>query len=425
MENTSFIANEIKKRLPNVVIVLGGHLATLAAEEIIENLRAIDIILKGDAEQSLAELVGGRDLREISGACWRGEGNTIRKSSLDFRTSDLDRLATPARDDLDKLLQSGGSKSARILASRGCQYNCSFCTTPSFYGQNPRFRNPKEVVQEMSDLYNHRGITHFWFNDDLFVTGSQKNTHWIEEFCERLSESRLSITFRILCRADSFRDKNMHVVQSLKSVGLTHVFLGLEAGSDDALRVFNKHITVEQNVQAISLLKGADIQIQIGFIMFNPYSTLDEVRENAKFLADIGELFRFFPLTRSMDVFLGTPIYYRLLRDGMITGRGFDANTTKPKYLSHHIRTLAGLMNNIYDKHSKVDHILLERHRGINNSLDAKKRTASEKTFASINLKYFLAICDSIAKGGEHECQNLVDTWMMALISELSERSYV
>ena len=213
--------------------------------------------------------------------------------------------------------------------------------------------------------------------------------------------------------------------QWLKSVGLTHVFLGLESGSDDALRVYNKRITVEQNFRAISLLRDAHIQTQIGFIMFNPYSTLNEVRENAQFLADIGELFRFFPLTRSMDVFFGTPIYHALLRDGLITGKGFDVNTTKPKYLAHEIEMLGRIMNNIYDQHSEVDHALLERHRGINYSLNTSKNSASEKNFTSINLKYFLAICDSIAKRNERECQHLADTWMGALISELSGARYV
>jgi len=408
MKRTLAIVSHIRERLPGTVIVLGGHLASMCAADIMAAEASVDMILAGDAEFTFPMLInaitGSTALDEVPGLYWR-EGAAIRKSATPPPMMDIDLLPRPARDGLAFLKSHGNLQGARILASRGCVYNCSFCTTPNFYGRSIRFRAPECVIREMDDLSAEYGIRHFWFNDDLFVNGSTKNTKWIESFAALLRTR--NFTFRVLCRADSFREKNRHVLGLLKEAGLVHVFLGLESGSPGALAVYNKLTTVEKNREAVFLMKGAGIAVQIGFIMFNPYSTPEELIENARFLYDIGELYRFFPLTLAMSAFPGTPIVDRLIGDGLMDRLDYRRPLHCFRYMDKAVAKLVNIMHGVYEREHELDaHIL--------RSLGYDGRNtggAIRQELQNINLRYFEDLVDAVTAGEEASSERIIESW--------------
>lgn len=414
--NTIWILESVKAAIPGVRAVLGGHLATMAAREIMEEIDAVDFILKGDSEETLVALVGGEEILNIAGAVWRGPLRQVCESAKNPNNVALDEIPLPDRDDLSHLKEKTGLRAARILASRGCQYNCSFCTTPEFYGRIPRFRDAEAVVREMLYLRENHGINHFWFNDDLFITGSHHNTKWLENFCRMLDEAKLRCTFRVLCRSDSFKKNNHHIIGMLIGVGLTHVFLGIESGSNEALIKYNKRTTVEHNLATINLLKDAGVKVQIGFIMFNPYSTLEQCIENAEFLAEIGELYRFFPLTRTLDVFPGTPIAATLKRDGLLERLDFRQASNGCRFLSPSVQALSDIMKRMYADFSSVDNALLRMCRS-NDGEDAlsEQHIDLEARLGFANLRNFLVLCRAVESNEIAPFEDIIHGWMREL----------
>jgi anaerobic magnesium-protoporphyrin IX monomethyl ester cyclase len=408
MNHTLSILTEVKRRQPQTIGVLGGHLASMSATPILEGEPCVDLILRGDSEESFSQLIDTLiergDLGAVPGLSYRADGQVVQ-SCVHGRNPDLDALPRPARDGLEVLRRNDALTGARILASRGCHYNCSFCTTPAFYGRAVRFRNAKAVIEEMDDLAADYGLKHFWFNDDLFVNGSIHNTRWIEEFTRGVRTR--GYTFRVLCRADSFRARNHHVLQLLKDAGLVHVFLGLEAGTPEALAVYNKRTTVEKNKAAVRLLKESGIAVQIGYIMFNPYSTLDELLSSANFLHEIGELYRFFPLTLPMSVFPGTPIADRLKTDGLLERADYREPLTCFRYIHDEIAWLVEVMHDMYERYNVLDNHILSTlgYDGVR-GVEAVRRD-----LADINLGAFTSMVSALRQGRKAEAAAAIGPW--------------
>jgi 5-methoxy-6-methylbenzimidazole methyltransferase len=414
MKHTLRINAAVKARHPESVAILGGHLATTCAKEILDREPLIDMVVRGDAEESFPAVVEtlarGDVPADVNGLTWR-DRDGVAHENPNSRNLDLDHLAPPARDGLRFLKERGALSGARILASRGCHFNCSFCTTPVFYGRNVRFRSPQLVVQEMDELAAEFGISHFWFNDDLFVNGMPDNTRWIEEFCGLVTGRDYS--FRVLCRADSFRDRNRHILPLLRDAGLVHVFLGLESGTQEGLSVYNKGTTVEKNRIAVEILKAEGIAVQIGFIMFNPYTTLDEVLESTRFLHRIGELFRFFPLTLAMSVFPGTSIAHRLKGDGLLDAVDYREPLACFRYQQPEMPGFVALMHSVYERYFALDaHILAAIGYDEGGRHDTVRRELGE-----INLSHVTEIVERMRIRTQRDAEEVIEPWMNSIES--------
>jgi anaerobic magnesium-protoporphyrin IX monomethyl ester cyclase len=309
------IAGAIKLAIGSFV-VLGGHLASACAREILLNEPPVDAVIVGDGELPLWQLCNAlRDkspLTSVPSLVFR-EQEKIIETKAEPDAHALDDLPFPKRD-LPSIREGGH---ARMLTSRGCPYRCSFCTTPGFYERRVRYRSASNVVDEMEILTREYGVRHFWMSDDIYVSRALASRRHAAEIAEQILRRKLKITYRILCRADSFEDDD-ELLLLLKASGLTTIFLGLESGSDRILTKLNKDLTAEQNLMAVRQLHRAEIALQIGFIMFSPYSLPADLRANASFLKRVGEFYRFFPASRAMDVFPGTSEASRLRAFGLL-----------------------------------------------------------------------------------------------------------
>jgi hypothetical protein len=210
-----------------------------------------------------------------------------------------------------------------ILASRGCARTCSFCSIHTFYRAAPgkivRTRKPVEVVREMRWLHETRGITIFLFQDDDFPLFGPVWRRWTYEFLEELHRQDLigRAIWKINCRADAV---DRELFTAMRDAGLYLVYMGLESGSEAGLVTLHKQITVEQNVRAVDTLKEVGLLFDFGFMMFDPSTTFESVRDNVAFLRRIvgdgsaGAVFcRMIPYD-------GTPIKETLVREGRFRG---------------------------------------------------------------------------------------------------------
>jgi len=182
-----------------------------------------------------------------------------------------------------------GKKFATILAGRGCVYGCSFCSIREFYSKPPgpikRMRRPEMAVREMELLHEQLGCSIFMFQDDDFPVTYRRGA-WLEEFCNCLRDAGLSerVLWKINCRPDEIeREAFLH----MKKHGLFLVYLGIESGTDEGLRLMEKRTTVEINLKAATILKELGVVYDYGFMLFDPWSTFDTVAQNLDFLEDL------------------------------------------------------------------------------------------------------------------------------------------
>jgi len=303
---------------------MGGHFPSLSYEQTLELVPELDSVVRFEGEATLVELADaistGKDWRGIDGIAYRGDGQVIATAARAL-VEDLDQLPYPERNyEAETVL---GRSIMPILASRGCARTCSFCSIHTFYRAAPgkivRTRKPAEVVREMRLLHEQRGATVFLFQDDDFPLFGTVWRRWAREFVDELHRNGLpgKVIWKINCRADAV-DRELFI--AMRDAGLYLVCMGLESGSEQGLETLHKQITVEQNIKAVKLLKSIGLTFEYGFMLLDPSSTFESVRDNLNFLRIIladGCL----PVTFCRMVpYDGTPIKDELVRTGRLRG---------------------------------------------------------------------------------------------------------
>ena len=304
---------------------MGGHFPSLSYEETLELVPELDSIVRFEGESTLLEMVeaitAGKDWREIHGLAYRDAEGRVIVSRPRALLEDLDQLPYPDREYEPEAVL--GRSILPILASRGCARTCSFCSIHTFYRAAPgrivRTRKPAEVVREMELLHEERGTTIFLFQDDDFPLFGQVWRRWANDFVDELERTGLArkVIWKMNCRADAV-DRELFI--RMRDAGLYLVYMGLESGSEQGLVTLHKQINVQQNLKAVETLKSIGLMFEYGFMLLDPSSTFESIRENIGFLRTIladGCL----PVTFCrMLPYDGTPIKDELVRTGRLRG---------------------------------------------------------------------------------------------------------
>lgn len=325
------VARAVRKRKKNAIIVAGGYLPTLNAEYLLPECPELDFIVRGEGEMTASNIVGriarGEDWHDEPGICYLMDGKPVL-NPLPPLIHDLDCLPFPARDGL---LQASLPVSAGIASSRGCYHQCSFCCIQSFYSLSgsrvPRFRSPENVIDEIESVIAETGIRGFRFVDDDFLGPGPKTRERVVKIAEEIRSRKIDITFKIECRADEVDED---ILKLLKEVGLTDVFLGIESGVQSQLERYNKRTTVEQNKQAIEMVRRSGVRLRTGYIMFDPYTTVAELNENMQFIKEmrLEEEAKDAPVPfiSKLELHRGVPMVERLRKDGLLREHGIKVD---------------------------------------------------------------------------------------------------
>jgi anaerobic magnesium-protoporphyrin IX monomethyl ester cyclase len=316
---------------------IGGHYPSLCHDEVLQNFPELDSVVRYEGEVTLLELVDrlseGRDWKQVPGIAYLSDG-AVAVSEPRPLVHDLDTLPFPYRP--YKPERIGGFPTLPLLTSRGCARRCSFCSIHTFYRTAPgkvvRVRKPQRVIEEMLELYREHRIRVFLFQDDDFPLWGRAGKRWADELVDRLHESGLAdkTVWKISCRAEYVEPE---LFAKLRDAGLFLVYMGIESGVQQGLEVLFKEMTVEQNLVGVQTLKDLSIVFSYGFMLFDPSSTFDSVRENVAFLRKIvGDGAAAATFCRMLP-YGGTPIRDRLLKEGRLRG-----DLTHPDYVFWDLR---------------------------------------------------------------------------------------
>ena len=325
------LARRLRAAGINSHFTIGGHFASLCPDEVLKHFPELDSVVRFEGEDTLVDLVdrllSNREWRETPGLAFLRDGQ-MAESEPRALVEDLDSLPYPYRPFEPE--QIGGFPTLPLLASRGCARRCSFCSIHTFYRTAPgkvvRVRKPVKVVEEMLHLLQEHSVRIILFQDDDFPIWGPAGRRWADELVGRMHDAGLvdRMIWKISCRAEYVE---YELFKRLRDAGLFLVYMGLESGNEQGLKVLNKQMSVEQNLAAVQTLKELELNVSYGFMLFDPSSTFESVRENLAFLKNVTGDGRAAAVFSRMLPYGGTPIRDALKKEGRLRG-----DLTRPDY---------------------------------------------------------------------------------------------
>ena len=292
----------IKKLDPKIPIIWGGHHPTLTAKECL-NEDYIDIVVRGEGEETIVELANalkeGKDLKSILGIGYKKNGKVIINPSRP-RIKNLDNLIVDwsLANVSDYIISSGNEKVIGFYSSRGCPYNCGFCSSAKFFERTWRAHSSDYVVNSLKQLKEKYGINGVFFADDNFII-DRKRAFEIIKGLYNIGIRTKTLDIRI----NHLDEEILYLLRETKATG---IFIGWESGCDRLLKLMNKGITRNEIIEKVKLLaKYPEISVWASGIVGFP----TETKEERKQTIETGlEMFKIHPnIVVSYQIYLPFP----------------------------------------------------------------------------------------------------------------------
>ena len=323
--NTYLIAQTcsiVKKVKPNALTVVGGQHFTVTAQESLEAYPEIDVIVRGEGEQTLLELVDASmkkaSLSKIKGISFRHDGEILHNPERPL-IENLDDLPFPGYHFVKDLIHRyhftmmAGSKTryALIEGSRGCPHRCTFCTQWRHWNGKYRAKSAKRIADEMEFCYQNYGSRFFWLTDDNFGM-SKRMMDLCDEIIRRGFSDDIMWFFQARCD-DIVRQK--YVLPKMRRAGNRWILFGVESHSKSTLEAFNKKIDPEDSKRAVKLLKENDIFAQATLIIGERRDSAESIAKMMEFVNDVDPDLAIFMI---LTPFPGTEVYEEARSNGWI-----------------------------------------------------------------------------------------------------------
>jgi radical SAM superfamily enzyme YgiQ (UPF0313 family) len=284
------LATNIKQEISDIKIALSGPHFPMQNEKFLEENMFIDLVLYGEYEYTLLEVVEHlkkkEDFNNITGLIYRCD-NKIIKNSARSLIENLDELPWPARhlfpimeysDDgyglIDPILQ--------MWASRGCPYGCIFCSWPQvmYGGQRYRTRNPKDVVEELKFFVDKYNFKSYFFDDDTFNIGKER----IFELCNEIKKHKINLPWGIMARADRM---DFELIDKLKDAGIASIKYGVESGSQEIVDRACKSLDLNKVKEIVNYTRKLDIFMHLSFTFGLPGETRETIKRTIDFALEL------------------------------------------------------------------------------------------------------------------------------------------
>ncbi len=293
---------QLLKMIASPTVVFGGEHATYLDDGLLGEYGCIDLIVRGEGEEGFlalaASLQAGGDGRGERGVSyWDREKGACVRTPVRGPKDELDDLPFASRDIAHHGLEHGIPMELGILGQRGCPFPCSFCNANRFLGNETkgmRYRSATHIADEMQELQPlleaHDLLLRFY--DATWVTRSPASRAWARSLCDELERRKLRVPFDVFIRSDSFDFTNqddLRLIRRLRKAGMVSTYLGLEAGDDDVLDVYNKKVQANASIRAFEEFYEAGVSGSTnGVITFHQSVTLPQIGNTAAFLERLG-----------------------------------------------------------------------------------------------------------------------------------------
>jgi len=288
------------------LLVAGGPLATSNPEEF---LSCFDVVVVGEGEQTMLELVlavqEGTSFADVPGVVFKQKDKVMSTPPRGY-IEDLDSVPFPSREMFDNeaykryYSRSFGYTTTSVMTSRGCPFQCDFCSRPVF-GNRFRSRTAENVAEEVEDVRT-LGYGRIWFADDCFTLNRER----LLSICDELVRRNIRIGWECLSRVDTV---DLEVAERMKEAGCVRVFFGIESGNDSILKVMRKQATVKQAAEAVNVFNRVGIQTGAFFILGYPGEDDGTVLDTVNFASSLPLDYLSFTFPYPIP---GTPLFERV-----------------------------------------------------------------------------------------------------------------
>jgi anaerobic magnesium-protoporphyrin IX monomethyl ester cyclase len=286
--NAFKIADLVRDCLPSSLLVAGGPLPTLYPEQYISRF---DAVFRGECDLSFPRFcrdvlnrgitrgeLGKMALESYEGLFIRNSVLCANNAILNYPEEIIQSFPIPDRSDFNHKayqkawMKKDGSKTASLITTLGCPFDCDFCSKPVF-GNSFRRRSMDKVFEEIGEI-KALGYDTLWIADDNFTL----DHHHLNDFCRRVKGYGLN--WSCLSRTDGVTQE---VARLMKDAGCTRVYLGLESGCQATLKLMNKHIELDETVNSVTIFHEAGIKVGAFFIVGYPGESISSIEETFNF----------------------------------------------------------------------------------------------------------------------------------------------
>jgi radical SAM superfamily enzyme YgiQ (UPF0313 family) len=287
-------AKAIKRAFPEKRIVVGGPHATLAGMDMMEHIGEIDLAVVGEGEETIVDIVSwmeagtnDAELSRIRGIIHRDGGRPVFTGPRPVREN-LDDLPFPAKhlvpiEKYNFRWNIGGQMipAANIMSSRGCPFNCNFCSTPITWGRRVRGFSPERVIREIRWNMERFGSGYIWFNDDTFNYSRERT----ERLCDLIVKEKLDIRFEAEVRIDALTYEQL---ARMRDAGAHYISFGVEAGSERVRQqIIHKNIATGRIYEVLGWAEKLGVETTVFFIFSHPTETWKEAKETLRIIEEI------------------------------------------------------------------------------------------------------------------------------------------
>ena len=318
------MAQFIKKNY-DLKIIFGGVHAILMPEEVIKN-KEVDLVCTCEGEYVLKSILDKKlkNFKNVKGLWYKKEGEEIVKNPNLKLIEELNELPFPDFEDYDlKKYFLINNNHLPIMGSRGCPYNCTYCSNHAIRkkleGKYVRFRSVDSIIKEIElriKQYYSLGMRYLFFYDDTFILDRQFVLDFCKKFKERGFDKKLK--WNVNVRANLVTDE---IIKAMKDAGCYEVRMGVEAGNDKIRnKLFKREMSKEQIYNAVKIIKKYRLHLRVQFIVDAPYDTVETMDESYRMARKINADYTLFPILMPLPE---TEIKEICEKEKLIEGQGF------------------------------------------------------------------------------------------------------
>lgn len=286
LHNVMVLAEKIKKVVGAKLIVGGAHI-TLSAKDFFEkdNGGVFDFGYQGEGDVWFARFCENfhkpQEYKDVPGLIYRDKGEWQFNNNKFIQN--LDDIPFPDFDCFEGGVDFESQGGYPLLTSRGCPYQCIYCSVSKVSGRAWRFRSPANIIKELKSATEKYGIKKFKIIDDNFTLDMNR----AKEFCRMLIEEKIDLKWSCPngLRADRLDDD---LAGLMKAAGCEEVSLGIESGDEKVFNFINKGEKLEAVEKAVKILKKAGIKVDGFFIVGLPFENIKSIKKSVKFINRLG-----------------------------------------------------------------------------------------------------------------------------------------
>lgn len=317
------LASRIREKFPEALLVLGGEHGTAVPEYVLHD-SPFDVVVLGEGEETFLAVIRahleGRDLGDVPGIAFRRNREIVRKG-LSPRKRNVDEFpipdweSFPIRNYIDRHQINGANlgRSMPLLATRGCPYQCTFCSSPNMWTTRWIARSPALVADEMEVYMKRYDVTNFDFQD---LTAIVKRL-WIIDFCQEILRRGLKATWQLPSgtRSEAFDEE---VARLLYASGCRLLSFAPESGSELILKAVKKRVNLKKMLVSMRTAVKQRLKLSCLLVIGFPQDTKETVRETLKLVRKMAWIGVHDISVTKFVPYPGSELFLQLQREGKI-----------------------------------------------------------------------------------------------------------